>query len=142
MAGGKVLQVEGQQALPVDFEDVPEGQLEHWKIRQWHLERQREINAPFEAICGGISLIISVAVAIFSQMALLPSLFLGAGTLLILTGIKRLVFKEVTLLNVHRQAANALNTPGFYEFGALNQINFYSAEMIVKSYQLFIRTSI
>lgn len=132
----------GQLAqAPVIEPIIEEGNLQNHQvtlIHKYYIEKHKETIMPWKSFIYGVALISAVSFAIFSQISGIAALVLQGGLMCLITGIGRILMDRISLLHVNERAAEALLSPGFYEYAAQNQENLASAETILTAHVQFL----
>ena len=133
------------QQVDIQPQPIPQdqdGQMVQRRVKQLHthyLEKQKEIIMPWRTLIDSAALIAGVALAIFSGMNGIAAVFLGIGVAGVFAGLGRICMSLCSCLQKNQQAADAIISPGFYEYARGNPRQLLSsAENIGYAYQNYI----
>lgn len=119
---------------------VQEGKLNHQKVvelRKFYIGKQKEIELPWVILGGVASLVAFLAIAILGNItSFLAAVATGLWCGIVSMGLTPLILRRVDHSN--RDAADALISPGFYEFALRNPRQLANAEQINGAYQRFL----
>ena len=118
-----------------------DGQIVQRRVNQLHthyLEKQKEVIMPFRTLIDSAALIAGVVLAIFSGMNGIAAVVLGIGVAGVFAGLGRIFMNLSSCLQKNQRAADAIISPGFYEYAMQNPRQLSSAQNIASAYNAYI----
>jgi hypothetical protein len=116
-------------------------QLQEKKIQTriaHYVNEQKSVDRPWDPLATEDTAIVGVAVALFSQLALLPAIIVGCAVMGLMTAaINKLTTRWRDTSN--KKAADALGALGFYEWATQNSKRLSDAAAIIAAHAEFSR---
>jgi hypothetical protein len=125
--------------VPAPVDQV--GQLNYKKVtdlRSFYLDKQKLIEGPTKALTFLVGIVITVAVVVLANIATFLGGF-GVGLAVMATTAGLLTPRLVNRLDqTNKQAADAIISPGFYEFAIANPRQLANADQINAAFARFL----
>ena len=115
---------------------ILQGQINH--LHAHYLQEHRESMLPFISLNDSIALIVGVALAVFSGMSGIAAVLVGVGGFGTLVGLGRYLLNLTPSLQKNKKAADAILSPGFYQYAMSDAKQLSSAERIIEAYQHYV----
>ena len=132
------LEIQALRDLPPRIEQ-PELR-EQRKITQLHahyLEKQKDSVMPIKTLFDGLAIISGVVFTILSGLSGIPAVLLGIGIGIAFAGCSRSYINLTDRFQINQKAADAILSPGFYQYAMRNPQQLASAANIVRAHKSF-----